>query len=189
MLKSRLDEQKEILEESLDDPDMVRTASEEGRFIRQEIVRMGRKYMGPLLQRQMGRLVASFNRVCRSKASDLEKSGFDDLASKIQKIIDANHEMAFPGATLCLSDMRRIFFAIAWRNEGYVRAWFERLTQDGWLFADKAEFVGMVNQGREHMAKGDHEALRDVVARMLETRISLGASDAVSELATIVKGS
>lgn len=49
LLKSRLDEQKEILEESLDDADMVRTASEEGRFIRQDIVRMGRKYMAVVL--------------------------------------------------------------------------------------------------------------------------------------------
>jgi len=188
LLKSRLDEQKEILEESLDDADMVRTISEEGRFIRQDIVRMGRKYMGALLQRQLGRLVAAFNRIVRSKAQDGEKAAFDDLASKIQKIIDTNHEMAYAGATLCLSDMRRIFFAVAWRDAGYVRAWFTRLTQDGWLFADKGEFESMVAQGHKLLEAGDHDALREMVVRMLETRISLGASDAVSELATIVKG-
>jgi len=188
LLKSRLDEQKEILEESLDDADTVRTISEEGRFIRQDIVRMGRKYMGALLQRQLGRLSAAFNRIVRSKADESEKKNFDELASKIQKIIDTNHEMAYAGASLCLSDMRRIFFAVAWRDAGYVRAWYARLTRDGWLFADKREFEAMIVQGNKHLEAGDHDALRELVVHMLETRISLGASDAVSELATIVKG-
>jgi len=188
LLKSRLDEQKEILEESLDDPDMVRTVSEEARFIRQDIVRQGQKYRGALLQRKLGRLLAAFNRVVRSKAEDAEKNSFDDLASKIQRIIDSDHEMAFAGALLCLSDMRRIFFAVAWRNPAYVKAWFHRLTHDAWLFADKQEFEDMVAQGQKLLAANDNDALRDLVVRLLDARISLGASDVVSELATVVKG-
>jgi len=37
------------------------------------------------------------------------------------------------------------------------------------------------------MAHDDREKLRDLVTRMLATRVALGASDTAGELATIVK--
>ena len=187
LLKTRLDEQKEILEESLDDPDSVRRISEEARFIRQDTVRMGLKYQGALLQRQLGKLMAAFNRMGRSKAEDQEKGLFDDLATKVQKIIDAHHDMAFPAAHMCLSEMRRIFFTVAWRDAAYVKAWFLRLVEDSWLFADQKEYASMVSEGQKLMETGDQEALRELVMKMLDARISLSASDIVNDLATIIK--
>lgn len=188
LLQSRLEEQVEILEESTDDPDAIRRVCEEGRFIRQDTVRLGRKHMGALLQRQLGKVQAAFNRVVRSKAEESEKASFDDLAGKIQKIIDADHEVAYPAANLFLSDMRRIFFTVAWRDPGYVLAWFKQLEKDAWLFADQNELATMVQEGHKLIDANDNEALRTLVIKMMDARISLGASDVVTELATIVKG-
>lgn len=187
LLNARIEEQGEILEESTDDADTIRRVSEEARFIRQDTVRLGRKHMAALLQRQLGKVQAAFNRVGRSKAEDSEKASFDDLANKIQKIIDADHEMAFPAAGLFISDMRRIFFSVAWRDASYVLAWFKRLEQDSWLFADHQEFASMVERGHTLIEAKDDEGLRALVKQMMDARISLGASDVVNELATIVR--
>lgn len=188
LLQSRLEEQGEILEESADDADTIRRVCEEARFIRQDTVRLGRKHLAALMQRQLGKLQAAFNRVGRSKADGAEKANFDELAGKIQKIVDANHDVAFPAAQLFLSDMRRIFFTVAWRDPGYVLAWLRRLEKDSWLFADHKEFADMVDEGRKLVEAQDQEGLRALVQKMMDARISLGASDAVTDLATIVKG-
>ncbi|MDD3181792.1 MAG: Hsp70 family protein [Alphaproteobacteria bacterium] len=188
LLKSRIEEQNEILEESTDDPAAIRGVCEEARFIRQDTVRLGRKHMAAMLQRQLGKLQAAFNRVGRSKAEDSEKASFDDFGTKIQKIIDASHDVAYDAAKLFLSEMRRIFFSVAWRDPAYVLAWFHKLENDSWLFADHLEFASMVDQGHKLITEKDNEGLRELVLKMLDARISLGASDVVTELATIVRG-
>ena len=187
LLQSRLEEQGEILEESADDPDTIRRVCEEARFIRQDTVRLGRKHLGALLQRQLGKVQAVFNRAGRSKAEDTDKTLFDELAAKVQKIIDTDHEPTFPAAQHFLSDMRRIFFMVAWRDPSYVLAWFERLEKDAWLFADRAEYEAMVQEGKSLKTAGDQAGLQELVKKMLDARVSLGASDVVNELATIVR--
>ena len=128
-----------------------------------------------------------FNRAGRSKAEDTDKTLFDELAAKVQKIIDTDHEPTFPAAQHFLSDMRRIFFMVAWRDPSYVLAWFERLEKDAWLFADRAEYEAMVQEGKSLKTAGDQAGLQELVKKMLDARVSLGASDVVNELATIVR--
>lgn len=187
LLKTRLDEQKEILAEQPDDAEVARMVSEEARFIRQDTLRLGRKYTPELLQRQLGKTMAVFNRVVRSRAEESESKAFDDLASKTQQIIDSAEKTAYPAASLCLAEMRRLFFTVAWRNPDYVEAWLARLVKEPWLFADQAALREMVAQSEKLRAAKDEEGLKDLVLKMLAARVALGASDAVSELATIVK--
>ncbi len=188
LLKARFDEQKEILEESLDDPETIRRVSEEARFIRQDILRLGRHYLPALLQRQLGKLKAAFNRVVRGKAEEFENKAFDDLAEKVQKIIDSETPQALPAAELCLSEMRKLFFVVAWRNPDYVQTWFHRLMEEAWLFADQDEYKGLIAEGQKRKEANDAAGLRELVLRLLAARMALGASDAVNELASIVKG-
>jgi len=188
LLKTRLDEQREIVADDPDDAETARLASEEARFIRQDTVRLGRKFAPALLQRQLGKLSALFNRVARSQANDEEKKAFDDFSGKVQKIIDSNAPEALPAADLCLGEMRHIFFAIAWRTPAYVKAWFERLTGESWLFADQEAYAAALAEGRTLQKADDTDALRELVLQMLSSRVSLGASDSVSELATVIKG-
>ncbi len=188
LLKTRLDEQREILADDPGDADTARRVSEEARFIRQDTVRLGRKHATALLQRKLGKINAVFNRVVRGRAEELESKTFDDFSDKIQKIIDSDAAAALPAAELCLAEMRRIFFSVAWRNPAYVSAWLERLVQEPWFFADSDEFAAMVKESEELKAQNNQEALRELVLRMLAARLSLSASDAVSELASIVKG-
>lgn len=187
LLKTRLDEQREILEESMDDADTVRRVCEEARFIRQDTVRLGHRHRAALLQRELGKVTALFNRAARSKAREEETKAFDALSAKIQKIIDANHDVAFPAAQLCLNDMRRIFFAVAWRDASYIKAWFEHLAKDSWMFTDKEEHDEMVEEGRRYLEGNNQNALRELVERMMDARLSLSASDMVHELANIVQ--
>ncbi len=185
ILKTRLNEQFEILEESAGDAEMMRRISEDARFIRQDVVKLGQKYTPALLQRQLGKLQAVFNRVCRGKAKENENEAFDALAANIQKIIDGGEEKTFSEATFSLAKMRHLFLSVAWQNPAYVQAWFNRLSQESWLFADQKAFNAMVEKGKKQSE--DPEALRTIVLRLLDARVALSASDDVNDLATIIK--
>ncbi|MDD5587298.1 MAG: Hsp70 family protein [Alphaproteobacteria bacterium] len=187
LMKTRLQEQHEVLDENPDDAEAVRRVVEETRFIRQDIVRLGKKYNGPLLQRQLGKMIAAYNRVVRGRAEEEESGRFDAYARDIQKIIDENDGESFDVGALRLGEMRSLFFAVAWRDPDYVLTWFRRLSKEPYLFPDQNEFKAMAAEGEKLRAKGDQPGLRALVERMLDARIALGANDAVNELATIVK--
>lgn len=185
-LKTRLEEQLEILEESADDAETIRQISEEGRFIRQDTLKLGLKYADPLLQRHLGKMIFAFNRVCRSSATSEEISAIDELSTKVQDIINQKDSKQFAAGQLCLSEMRRIFFMVAWRNEAYVKAWFDKLADESWLFADQKTFRDMVKKGKASL--NDPETLRTIVLELNANRVALSASDTVNDLATIIKG-
>ncbi|MFA6279518.1 MAG: Hsp70 family protein [Bdellovibrionales bacterium] len=188
LLKTRLDEQAEILEESKEDGETVRRISEEARFIRQESARLEIKYQGPVFQRRLGKLVAAYNRISRARAQEAENKAFDALAQRAQQELDERQEGPYGATQTALSQMKRLFFAIAWRNPAYVKAWFNRLKGEAWLYADKEAFAGMVKEGLSLIEKGEDEALRAVVEKMLEERLSLGTGDMAGDLATIMQG-
>lgn len=188
LLRTRLDEQKESLEDAGHDAETIRRIVEETRFIRQDIARQYKKHFVPVLQRRLGKMTAIFNRVARAEATKTESAQFDECARKIQNVIDEKAEHAYEESTLLFGDMRNVFFSVAWRNQNYVVTWFKRLMQEPHLFPNEDEFNGMVKEGEKFQTDGDKAGLRDVVSRMLEARIALGASDIAGEPATIVKG-
>ncbi len=187
LLKTRIDEQSEMLGEGASDPEALRRVVEEVRFIRQDIARLAKKHGGPMLQRQLGKMIAAYNRVVRGKANNEENERFDNYAQAVQKIVDDDNASSFDVARMRLGDMRTLFFSIAWRDPDYVLTWFLRLSKEPFLFPDRHEFKAMVADGEKLRAAGDKDGLRDLVSRMLDARISLSASDVANELATIVK--
>ncbi len=187
LLKMRLQEQNELMQESPDDPEVLRRVSEEARFVRQDIARLGKKYRGALLQRRLGKMMAVYNRIARRSAEKAENDRFDNHAHKVQQIIDLAKAEAFDDADMHLSEMRDLFFVVAWRDRDYVLTWFNRLVSEPFLFPDHEEFAAMVKEGQALDPVNDADALRHLVKRMLAARIALGASDTAGELATIVK--
>lgn len=187
LLKVRLVEQREILDETSNDPETLRRVVEETRFIRQDIARLGKKHRKPMLQRQLGKMTSVFNRVARGGAEKAETERFDNHADAIQQIIDDGAPEALDDAQQHLSEMRGIFFDVAWRNADYVLTWFKRLSNEPYIFPDQTEFQAMITDGEALQAKGDREGLRGLVKRLLDSRIAFGASDIAGELATIVK--
>ena len=187
LLHTRLSEQKEMLLESNNDPEAIRRVTEETRFIRQDIARVGKKHRGAMLQRRLGKMLAVFNRIASAHADKTERARFDSHAFKVQKIIDDGDAKGFDDGDLFLSEMRDLFFSIAWRDKAYIYTWYRRLTHEPFLFPDQDEFKGMVKEGEDIMATDDREKMKDLVTRMLAARVALGASDAAGDLATIVK--
>lgn len=187
LLKTRLGEQREILNETANDAEVIRRTAEEARFIRQDIARIGKKHRGPMLQRRLGKMMAVFNRIARAHAQKVESARFDNHGFKVQQIIDVNDPKAYDDADLHLSEMRDLFFSVAWRDKDYINTWYKRLISEPFLFPDQAEFISMVKEGDELQVLGEYEKLKDLVNRMLNTRIALGASDTASELATVIK--
>lgn len=187
LLSSRLNEQSEILAEAGNDPETIRRVTEETRFIRQDIARVAKKHSAAMLQRRLGKMVAVFNRIASAHAEKLERARFDNHTAKVQKIIDDGEPAAFEDAELLLSEMRDLFFSIAWRDKGYIYTWYRRLAHEPFLFPNQAEFKAMVKEGEEIMVVDDREKMKELVTRMLAARVALGASDTASELATIIK--
>ncbi|MDE2029819.1 MAG: Hsp70 family protein [Alphaproteobacteria bacterium] len=187
LLKMRLHEQSETLAEAGSDPETVRRVAEEARFVRQDIARLSRKFRAAMLQRRLGKMNAVFNRIARAHAQKAEGERFDNHAAKVQQIIDDANVRAYDDADLHLTEMRDLFFAVAWRDRDYVHTWFKRLSSEPYLFPDADEFAAMVKEGGQLAGSDDTDALRALVKRMLSARIALAASDSAGELATIVK--
>jgi molecular chaperone DnaK len=187
LLRVRVREQRDTLDNAGSEADTIRKVCEEVRFIRQDLARQGKKHRGAMLQRQLGKLVLVFNRMGRSQADDHEKARFENHISKAQKIIDDGEPVTFDDADRHIVEMRDIFFASAWRDPNYVTMWFKRLRTEPYLFPDQEDFKLQVSKGEELLGKGDKAALRAVVSRLLESRVALAANDATAELATIVK--
>ncbi|MDP9127681.1 MAG: Hsp70 family protein [Pseudomonadota bacterium] len=187
LLQTRLLEQRETLEEASQDPETIRRVTEEVRFIRQDIARISKKYRKPMLQRRLGKMTAVFNRIGRVHAEKAEATRFDNHGSKVQKIIDDSDPLTFDDADRHLSEMRELFFSVAWRDPDYVYTWYKRLSNEPYLFPDAAEFKSMVEEGEVLSPRSDCDNLKDLVSRMFNARISLGANDTAGELATIVK--
>ena len=136
LLQTRLIEQRETLDEASQDPETIRRITEEVRFIRQDIARIGKKYRKPMLQRRLGKMTAVFNRISRAHAEKAETARFDNHIAKIQKIIDDGDPGAFDDGDRNLSEMRELFFSVAWRDPDYVYTWFKRLSGEPYLFPE-----------------------------------------------------
>ncbi|HUY68747.1 MAG TPA: Hsp70 family protein [Alphaproteobacteria bacterium] len=187
LLKTRLAEQRDILDESAGDAEAIRRVTEESRFIRQDIARIGKKNRAAMLQRRLGKMTAIFNRVARAHAEKPEQARFDNHATHVQQILDDKEEAGFDDADLHLAEMRDLFFSVAWRDPNYIYTWYKRLLTEPFLFPDKAEYEAMTKEGNGLIEKDDRAAMKELVGRMLNARIALGASDVAGELATIVK--
>ncbi len=187
ILRLRLNDQKDLLEEAAQDPELIRKISEEARLIRQDIARVSKKHRGAILQRQLGRLTAIFNRLARAQAETAEIDRFTGHIERVQRIIDDGAEEAMADAERHFGEMRDIFFAAAWRDDKYVTMWFDRLKKEPYLFPDHAEFSRLMAEGDAKLQAKDMAALRKLVSAMLDTRIAITANDATTELATIVK--
>ncbi len=187
ILKTRLADQRDMLGDNPEDPETLRCVVEEARFIRQDIARAGRKQEAPLLQRRLGRTVAVFNRVARGGASPAETGPFDEAAQKVQELLDKDDESSLVEARAQLGFMRHLFFAVAWRDPRYVEAWYKRLAEAPYLFPDNEGFQALVAEGAAFLENGNREGLRALVRRMLDSRITVGASGLAGEVATIVQ--
>ena len=187
LLRTRLVDQRETLIEASNDAEMLRRITEETRFIRQDVARIGRKHRGAVLQRKLGKTTAVYNRIARAYAEKVESARFDNHAFKVQEIIDQVDTAAFDDADMHLLEMRDIFFNAAWRNPDYIYTWFKRLASEPYLFPDASLFNAMVQEGEKLTAAGDRVGLKNLVARLLDERIALDASDTAGELATIVR--
>lgn len=187
ILRLRIHDQKDVLLEAGQDPEVIRKVSEESRLVRQDIARFGKKYRTQVLQRQLGKLTAIFNRLARGQSEKIEVERFENHADKVQKIIDDGAPEAFNDVERHFAEMRDIFFSAAWRDDTYVTMWFDRLQKEPYLFPDQVEFTKLVQDGDVKRSAKDIKSLRKIVAQLLDARIAITASDATTELATIAK--
>ncbi|MGE3770496.1 MAG: Hsp70 family protein [Bdellovibrionales bacterium] len=209
LLKHRLAEQRSTLGEANGDPELLRQVSEEARFIRQDIARLARKYAASVLQRRLGKMVAAFNRVARGFATIDEVTEFEAGVRAVQDIIatsaaqraDALKEnnigvMKDGGVSSAdwykaerkLTELRRIFFASAWRDTIYVQNWYERVKREAYLFPDAEEYAELLQEAEKAMTGDDSSKLQAVMNKILTARITLGASDSTADLASIAQG-
>ena len=148
LLKMRLQEQSEVLLESASDPEALRRVAEESRFVRQDIARIGKKYRPALLQRRLGKMTAVYNRIARAHAEKTENARFDNHAAKVQRLSITAMRQFFDDADLHMSEMRDLFFIVAWRDNDYVSAWFKRLSDEAYSVPGCQRVSGL-GQGRQ----------------------------------------
>jgi molecular chaperone DnaK (HSP70) len=209
LLRHRLQEQRSALADAADDPELLRQISEEARFIRQDIARLSRRYAASVLQRRLGKMVAAFNRIARAHATPDEVKRFEadvqavhdivaaSAAARADAIKDNNMSVLQGGgittsqwykAERTLTDLRRLFFAAAWRDASYVRNWYERARREAYLFPDADEYAELMAEAEAALQKSDDAKLQVIMNKILSARITLGASDSAADLASIAQG-
>jgi hypothetical protein len=209
LLRHRLAEQRTALADVTDEPELIRQISEEARFIRQDIARLARRFASSVLQRRLGRMVAAFNRIARQHATAEEVTQYESDVRTVQEIIAGSAAQRAEAlkennigtlrdggitssqwykAERILTELRRLFFAAAWRDKHYVQSWYERVKCEAYLFPDTEEYAELLAEADKAIKGEDSKKLQDIMNRILSARISLGASDSTVDLASIAQG-
>lgn len=206
LLKHRLAEQRSMLGDATDDPELLRQVSEEARFIRQDVARLSRRYASSVLQRRLGRMVAAFNRMARPFTTPDEVAMFEADVRAVQEIVATSSAVRAEAikennigtvrdggvnsenwyrAERALLNMRRLFFNASWRDPGYVADWHERIKREAYLFPDQEEYAELLAEAAAALKSGAPEKLQAVMNKIMAARINLGASDSAMDLASI----
>lgn len=209
LLRHRLVEQRDALGDAAEDPELLRQISEEARFIRQDVARLSRRYASSVLQRRLGRMVAAFNRVARSKTTPEELVVFEQNVHAVQDVVASSSTIRAEAirennisalrdggvstsnwykAERALLEMRRLFFNASWRDPSYVAEWYARIKAEPYLFPDQEEYAELLADADAAVKSKDDTKLQAVMNKIMSARVSLGASDSAMDLASIARG-
>lgn len=132
----------------------------------------------------LDKTVTFFNQHIRELARPTEATAFDNLVNTAMRSIDNNsHDFESH-----LGDLRGRNFAILWRQDWFVIDRFNRLAQDGYLFANATEHAQLVEVGSIALRSADIDKLREIVAQLDSVKVGSGSDDEMLAVTNIVRG-
>ncbi len=151
----------------------------EARRLMSEVKKIHRK---EIRQSELNEERNFFNDFLQEFAGPAERRDLLNLFKTAQNSIDRNDNQF----EYYLHQMRRQNFSILWKQDWFVVQSFESLISSPDLYMDSTLFQELQQEGRAAMQRDDIQALRLVVAQLVDNRVDLGQG--ITAMANIVRG-
>ncbi|MBM4287363.1 MAG: Hsp70 family protein [Deltaproteobacteria bacterium] len=125
-----------------------------------------------------------FQEYVRQYAKPTEITAFENLTRAALRAIEQDSG----DFENLLDQMREINWQILWRQDWFVVDTFKRLTEEEYLFTDRARFAQLAQEGLRALRTDDFDQLRRIVGALYGIRISPAGIDDTMELVNILRG-
>jgi len=182
-IRKRMEAHHENLD-SAHEADTVRVATEEARFVRQDIARLSAKYSSKLLERKLLTLRDNYNEYCRERADLKTNERFDKMILAAQREIHNDG----PDAERIIDELTDLYATELWKDPGYVIYIFRKWSQERYRFSDFEKFDEFVRDGEIAISDNDISKLFEIVCHMWDIRIAVGGDEpGIDKLSTIMR--
>jgi molecular chaperone DnaK len=172
------------LDQDETDVERIQAADEDIRAAKQLLSQVREEHLREIRGLDLDKVVSVFEKDLREYATPSEAADFDNLATTARRSIDrddADFEFYF-------SKLESMNFGIQWRQDWYIVELFKRWTAIPQIFIDRRRFDELVVQGKELMASGDAEKLREVMMELLKLIPGVGPDINMSDVTNIIRG-
>jgi molecular chaperone DnaK len=166
------------------DIDRTQEAMEKVLGARQLLARIRKEHLKEIRKIDLDSVETFFNDYIREIARPSEESSFGNLIKTAQRAIDQN-DNEFEHH---LDEIKGKNWEILWRQDWFVVQKFNTMVESPHLFADRAQFDQLSQEGRELLRSDDIAKLRMVVAQLGMIQIGGGSGNDLNEIANIVRG-
>jgi molecular chaperone DnaK len=177
-------EEAESLQQGESDPETNKQAMDNIQEAKKLLSIARKDNLKEIRQLELDKVVGLFNEIIREHARPTEASAFDSLTKTAQREVDSKGN----DFEKHLDDLRGKNFAILWRQEWFVIARFNSLSEARYLFPDEHEHEHLVAAGAEALKANDIDKLRAIVAMLESARIgSIDDGDMMASV-NIIRG-
>jgi molecular chaperone DnaK len=165
------------------DPESTKQAMDRVLEVKKLLAQVKKEHGAVIRQMELDSCTEFFNENVRQHARPTEASAFDNLARTAQRAVDKK-TTEFESL---LDELRGKNFEILWRQDWFVSARFEAMTQEPWMFADRDEHAKLVQAGKAALQADDFDKLRSIVGLLHSLRVDAGQGDDLLVSANIVR--
>jgi molecular chaperone DnaK len=172
------------LDSDENDAERIQAADEDIRAAKQLLSQVREEHLREIRGLDLDKIVSVFEKDLRAYAAPSEAADFDNLAATARRSIDrddADFEFYF-------GKLESLNFGIQWRQDWYIVELFKRWTAIPQIFADKRRFDELAVRGKELLASGDAEKLREVMMELLKLIPGVGPGINMSDVTNIIRG-
>lgn len=185
-LRNRVEDQHSSLAMSVD-ADTHRSVTEEARRIRQELTLLKHDpdHVEAVITREVAAAETDFDEL-RHLADEAEVERYDKLITTARRTL---REKDFDAARYALDEMHSIRFKVVAAQPDFLVSLFKDIAPEDYVAVDRDLHHRLVKEGIEAIEAEDLGALRSVIGRMLNNRVTLEVSGSkIVELAHLLAG-
>ena len=177
-------DQASSLQHDESDPEATKQADDNVHEARKLLAQVRQEHSKEIRRLDLDICQEYFEQHVREYAKPTEATKFDNLVRTAQRAIEKNSG-EFESY---VDELRSMNFMIMWRQDWFVLARFEWLSEDAYLFPDKQQHAELVAVGEGAIKADDMDKLRQVVAHLDSQRIGSGSDDDMLSTSNITRG-
>ncbi len=171
--RQRLDHAHQLSRRAAEDSESGKEAIECLHQARMMLSRVHQRHLAIVRQAELDSAVDFFERLARDVASPGEGQDFDNMHQAASRLIGK----ATGEFDNVLDKMREAIWVILLRQDAFIEDRFEQFRAQPELFPDTVAYDNLVERGRDALARGSVEDLRDVVLGLYRIKVTTPWSD------------